>query len=964
MTKKNKKESSKKTTSASTSVSSSSVSESATKVVSSSEVCRVASGVQIQDISDNASISGEVITYKLDNPSSTSSTGLETVTTYQKSQSGSNVAQTVSFPPVEQTSTHYVQYVSDADASTSSHTVHSSSIQNLSVLNSSTSTSEAIGKDSALNTAYTITEPKEDVNYSIRKEGDSAWNGKFVYGTPVVVQPSKNEEVITTSSSSASAKKYSKAKSSSSSYVIEIVDGKERIVDSKHHESASADSSNYEEHASSKSGTNIPTESHVVQKGSDFRTAYDTANPMLIQPQTHSSEFKNEMHSVDGKTTSSSHAISDGKTLSSDKNIQSVTDKNTTSNFSDIRKSQTSSDSSKFFGDVQSSASKVVRDSKLTSQDFITNEAVISSTSQNVSDTSNFYGKSTVETVDTIKEKPRSDTNWDGTFTFEKRNDNKKRSHTSDSRNFFDNTSSNQLSTVYDSTGKIIRQSQPSDTTKYYDNTRDSQFSTETTTVYDSNGKVISETSDRSRRTQPQLTSTDSKTYGNQYTTETTIVYDSKGKIIQEPVEHIRKTQTTDSQDFYGHNSGITDTTVVKNVYDTKSTQNTIGTTGKIMKQSVIYDSDGKIIDDKTDIVFSNDRNYGKTGWNGKFTYEQPQTPKKSTTEGPQGKKGPSKKPEDSSRSPQGPHGFKGPGSKHPRDDQPGRIVPSTSTTTTGDNFETINQFSSTDIKTNVYQDSKTSVDNYTIIEDTTGKEIIPGPTAVTYDSKTPKDPVFHSPKGPQDNGVIPRNKKTTSTDFETVNTFSSSTSDVKVFKDSKTFVDNKEVIETYIITDDGTGDKLVPRHPDGSIHNYENVSSSITDVKNFLYEDNKTTVEFSTKDIDFKGPKGSKGSKEPKDLRPYSKAVDCTDITSTESFEITKNISSTDIKKTVFEDIRSETIVDNKIIRDFTDVVDRSVTKTFVDESTVVDIKNIVRITFVNLLNRMCNTVCYCRTM
>lgn len=1038
MTIKNKKESSRNTTSASTSASSSSVSENATKVskkvVSSSEVCRSSSGVQIQDISENASTSGEVVTYKLDNSNNinlaSTSSGLETVTTFNKSKSGSHIAQTVAYPPVEQTSSHYVQYISDADASTSSHTVHSSSIQNLSMLNSSKSTSEAIGKGSVLNTTYTITEPKEDVIYSNRKDGDSAWNGKFVYEKPLVIKPNKNEEVIQMSSSSASAKSSSMAKSSSSSYVIEIVDGKERIIDSKHHESASADSSNYEEHASSKSGTNIPTESHVVQKGSDSRTAYDTANPMLTQPQTHSSEFRNEMHSVDGKTTSSSHAISDGKTLSSDKNIQHITDKTTSTNLSDIRKSQTSSDTSKFFGtsssDVKSS-SKVVRDKlssdQITSQDFITSEAATTSTSKNVSDTSNFYGKSNVETTDTVKETPRHDTHWDGTFTVENRHDNKKKAHTTDSRNFFDNSASNKHSTktttiIYDSKGNIIRQStdnanksQPSDSTKFYDNIRDSQSITETTTVYDSSGKIISETTDRSRRTQPstgkivretidkpQTTSTDSKKYGNQYTTETTTVYDSKGNIIQEPVEHIRRTQTTDSQDFYGHNSGITDNTVVKNVYDTKSTQNTIGTTGKIMKQSVIYDSDGKVINDKTDIVFSNDRNYGKTGWNGKFTYEQPQTtPKKpadvttikkddkyskSEPKGPQqpedssksskDKESGLKRPEDSSRYPQG---AKGPGSKHPRDDQPGRIIPSTSITTdsmttTAENFETINKFSSTDIKTNVYQDSTNFVDNYTIIESGTGKQIIP-------DSKTPKGPVFHSPKGPltQENVVVSTDNRTTSTDFETVNTLSSSTSDVKVFKDSKTFVDNQEVIETYIITDDGISrrigdkptDKLVPRHPDGSplsttIRNYETVNnSSITDVKNFVFEDNKTTVEFSTTDVDFKGPKG------PKDLRPHQKHpkdVDSTDFISTESYEISKNFSSTDIKKTAFEDIRSETIVDQKTITDIrdvtdfadivkqTDVVDRSVTKTFVDESTVVDIKTTVRIIFIYLFN------------
>lgn len=75
------------------------------------------------------------------------------------------------------------------------------------------------------------------------------------------------------------------------------------------------------------------------------------------------------------------------------------------------------------------------------------------------------------------------------------------------------------------------------------------------------------------------------------------------------------KTTGSNFKNFYGH--GVDSSrTVVGNAYDSNAVQNTIGTRGRVVMDHNI---------DTTDVVFSNDRNYGKTGWNGQFTDEVPQ---------------------------------------------------------------------------------------------------------------------------------------------------------------------------------------------------------------------------------------------------------------------------------------------------------------------------------------------------
>lgn len=85
-------------------------------------------------------------------------------------------------------------------------------------------------------------------------------------------------DVITTSEvvSHSTASSSSVQKSSSSSYVIEIVDGKERIIDSKTREWGASDSKNSEEHFHLKAGTGIePTISYTQKLGQD-QEIYDS----------------------------------------------------------------------------------------------------------------------------------------------------------------------------------------------------------------------------------------------------------------------------------------------------------------------------------------------------------------------------------------------------------------------------------------------------------------------------------------------------------------------------------------------------------------------------------------------------------------------------------------------------------------------------------------------------------------
>jgi hypothetical protein len=158
----------------------------------------------------------------------------------------------------------------------------------------------------------------------------------------------------------------------------------------------------------------------------------------------------------------------------------------------------------------------------------------------------------------------------------------------------------------------------------------DSSATTGTDTTYTSDSKDFygrGVDSSKIRKTDTTY-STDSKDFHGQGVdssattgTDTTYTSDSKdfyGRgVDSSKISKTDKTFSSNSKDFYGHGIDSSRTTV-KNVYDDRAIQNTIGTKGRVIKDNTI---------DTTDVIYSNDRNYGKTGWNGKFTYETPITP-------------------------------------------------------------------------------------------------------------------------------------------------------------------------------------------------------------------------------------------------------------------------------------------------------------------------------------------------
>lgn len=164
----------------------------------------------------------------------------------------------------------------------------------------------------------------------------------------------------------------------------------------------------------------------------------------------------------------------------------------------------------------------------------------------------------------------------------------------------------------------------------------DSSTVTTTTTYYDSKGNIINTVADSQTQPDQKTTSSKQATNGKTDILNTTYIVDdtsvasinvdnnqsnySMNENYADTSRAKLSQNVTDSRNFYGHGVDSA-STIVKNVYDSKAVQNTIGTKGRIIRDNTI---------DSTDIVYSNERNYGKTGWNGKFVYEAPTKPQRS----------------------------------------------------------------------------------------------------------------------------------------------------------------------------------------------------------------------------------------------------------------------------------------------------------------------------------------------
>lgn len=885
----------KSATANSASTSSSSVTKSKTsKVTSSSSTsqevltnttgalsqCSSGSTLQIADVSHlpvNASVVTYTVTEKL--PAETG----EKITTY--SETGA-------------TSTEYVHFIS----SDTSNTQQTSNIQQISsILNRSTSNLSTLTDDSSA--TYTVLEPKEEIKYV--GKNDAAWNGKFIYETPTSKKDSnianvKNdgtvfEEHVTSSSKQQSS---STQKSSSSSYAIEIVDGKERIIDEKHHKSGYSKASSKEEDFSSKHGTNITPETHYLEKGKTTSSVYNTDVPELTDPKTSTAEYGKELHKI---------------------------------------------------GDIETKSSYKTKDKELLS-------------------------KPSTQPLEDSSTKRKSDTNWDGTFVLEKADarSNKVKQTASDSRNFFGSdtkssatsrnvdvssskvikgptsTTTTTTTTYYDSSGNVIK------TDSHVDNkiTEGNQFSnvddsSSTKTYYV--GEHIDKTNIHSKDyvTESNDDASSSKTY---YVGETSIlddrhksdmtdkrnemksttknfystddVYDdvnlNKTYIIDDTTKRRTAQTTTDSRNFYGHGMDSSGT-MVKNVYDTGAIQNTIGTKGRVIKDDTL---------DTTDVIYSNERNYGKTGWNGKFTYETPQTPKGEPTDKKSTPTTKTAKPRKSTGSP-----TRKPGTK-PQDVSKEFI-----------DSEIIVDYQGqvTDVKTAIQKDSKTFIDQ----ESAVGRDVF------DVDRRGPR---------PQKHPV---------TDSNVIDTYETSTNisnyKTSTVKDTQTFVENQTISDgprKPYLTSDGKTPKqpkdLIERQPDTKtvIEAYETVTNKsdfqttvVKDSQTFV--DNQSTTEHYTTtdkyDSTIDGPRrmrpGKPGDKKDypisetpkrpiKDTKPdqlFSKDV--------RNYDIIESYKNTDVKTSVTEDFRSETILDEKNITENYVFTDR---KNIKDDKTIRDIKNI----------------------
>ncbi|KAF2900285.1 hypothetical protein ILUMI_05895, partial [Ignelater luminosus] len=552
-----------------------------------------------------------------------------------------------------------VEYRHFINQESSSSTKQSSDITQVSsILNRSTTNLSTISDDS--NATYIVTEPKEEIRYTYNKN-DSGWNGKFVLEQPV---QKKGTIVEQSSSSNTQQSSSSVQKSSSSSYVIEIVDGKERIVDQKHHESGFSTAASNEEHTSARSGTNITPELHHVQKKAQSSTVYDTAVPELTQPQTKGSKMVKEFHKVGGVQTSNVYETRDNEPLPQGHMGRITHDTNWDGTFvlektdsAKIKKAHTSSDSRNFYGHDSTVKTSKIKDSQTftDSKNFhdLGTDTITTTTTTTyydadgkvvnvVTDVENKNSPPTHRSnvTDTKKSQVIKDDTSETVTRYVDTSKTRTAQSTTDSRDFYGrgvDSKNTTVKNVYDTTatqsttgtrGKVVKD-RTSDSTDTRKSTADTITTTSTITYYDADGNVVNVVTDVENKNIPSthrsnVTDTKQSHVIKDDTSESVTRYVDENYV---DTSKIRTAQsTTDSRDFFGHGVDSRNT-VVKNVYDSTATQNTIGTRGKVIKDHTI---------DSSDVVYSNERTYGKTSWNGQFVYETPVKPKKPTDTSPQ----------------------------------------------------------------------------------------------------------------------------------------------------------------------------------------------------------------------------------------------------------------------------------------------------------------------------------------
>lgn len=247
---------------------------------------------------------------------------------------------------------------------------------------SSAMTTETTNKTSKLTEDKGINQ-REKVTYrnspepSKRVQTVKSNSANFYGGEGSLDKNVKTKEYSSTSKSS-ETKSSNVTKSSSSSYVVEIVDGKERIIDSSKREWGDAQEHASKEEYASVSGTDIKPQSVYSGHNYDMKSKYDTGK----DGQKPTSEMV---------VQEDSQFIKDGKHVTSHQSIVSEKDNLRSQQFSSMRGQLPSQDQ---YSTTTSKDFNTIKSSKDTMKNVTSNTEIVDERRRNanVTDSSNFYG--------------------------------------------------------------------------------------------------------------------------------------------------------------------------------------------------------------------------------------------------------------------------------------------------------------------------------------------------------------------------------------------------------------------------------------------------------------------------------------------------------------------------------------------------------------------------------------------
>lgn len=279
---------------------------------------------------------------------------------------------------------------------------------------------------------------------------------KFYGGEGSLDKENKSKQYSSTSQTSEN-KSSSVTKSSSSSYVVEIVDGKERIIDSSSREWGDAQDHSSKEAFASISGTDIKPETVYSSQNYDMKSKYDTGKDG--QPRGETIVKEDSKLLKDGNQVSSHSNVITSSDISDSKFIK---DRGQTTSHSNVI---TSSDNlnSKITDSIQTT-SNITSSNDILNTKFTKDANEMSSLHSNVvtsSDTSNEYLKNTTKEqmiIDTNRQQEfnsRKNANIDSTdYTSKITSDDQKHKrqniNKTDASNFYgyDSTIDNELKKV------------------------------------------------------------------------------------------------------------------------------------------------------------------------------------------------------------------------------------------------------------------------------------------------------------------------------------------------------------------------------------------------------------------------------------------------------------------------------------------------------------------------------------